>query len=355
MSELYRLPFYVRVAMVSVSLSVVVYTLNIGQDIIIPIVFATMLAILLNPVVNFLTRKKIHRLIAIVTTVTVAFFLVGIICYIAIAQASHLSNSFPSMKDKFESSSNELVQWLSEKTNMQVPIIHSWLEEMQRELLKDLAVKESIGRLGNALLSAFILPVYMVLILFYKSRLLGFIHLLFGQQDQKAVEEVLDSVKRIVQCFLVGLFIEMFIVAVLNSVGLMLMNMEYALLLALLGAFLNIIPYLGSIIAATVFMIIALLTKEPIFMLYVLIMFLIVQFIDNNFLLPKVVASRVKINALISIVVVIIGGTLWGIPGMFLAIPMTAILKVIFDHVDSLKSWGYLLGDSPPESRIVSK
>lgn len=90
-------------------------------------------------------------------------------------------------------------------------------------------------------------------------------------------------------------------------------------------------------------------------MLYVLTMFLIVQFIDNNFLLPKVVASRVKINALVSIVVVIIGGTIWGIPGMFLAIPMTAILKVIFDHVDSLKSWGYLLGDSPPESRIVSK
>jgi predicted PurR-regulated permease PerM len=147
----------------------------------------------------------------------------------------------------------------------------------------------------------------------------------------------------------------MFIVAILNSIGLMCMQIEYALLLALLGAFLNLIPYLGSIIAATVFMMIALLTKEPVYVLYVFTMFLIVQFIDNNFLLPKVVASRVKINALVSIVVVIIGGTLWGIPGMFLAIPMTAILKVVFDHVDSLKAWGYVLGDSDSETSYRKK
>lgn len=355
MSDLFRLPFYVRMAFVGICLLIIVYTLSIGQDIIIPIVFGTMLSILLNPVVNFLTKKKIHRLTAIVTTVTVAFFLVGILCYVAIVQASHLSSSFPTMKDKFESGSNELVKWLSEKLHLETLTINQWIVEMKSDFLKNLALKESIGRLGHALLSVFILPVYMVLILFYKPRLLGFIRRLFSYQDHSAVEEVLASIKRIIQSYLVGLFIEMFIVAILNSIGLMLMRMEYALLLALLGAFLNIIPYLGSIIAATVFMLIALLTKEPIFMLYVLIMFLIVQFIDNNFLLPKVVASRVKINALVSIVVVIIGGTLWGIPGMFLAIPMTAILKVIFDHVDSLKSWGYLLGDSPPESWIVSK
>lgn len=135
----------------------------------------------------------------------------------------------------------------------------------------------------------------------------------------------------------------------------MFMGMEYAFLLAVLGAFLNLIPYLGSIIAATVFMMIALLTKEPVYVLYVFSMFLIVQFIDNNFLLPKVVASRVKINALVSIIVVIMGGTLWGIPGMFLAIPITAIIKVIFDHVDSLKAWGYVLGDGDSVSLFKNK
>jgi predicted PurR-regulated permease PerM len=355
MKDSMRIPFYMRLAFVSINLVVIVYTLNIGQDIIIPIVFATLLAILLNPVVNFLTRKKVNRLIAIVTTVTVAFFLVGTILYTSIVQASHLSQSFPVMKEKFDVSSNQFVLWLSEQTNVQTSMIHNWLNEMQTELLKDLAVKESIGRLGHALLSIFILPVYMVLILFYKSRLLDFIRRLFRSQDHAAVEEVLASIKTIIQGYLVGLFIEMFIVAILNSIGLMCMQIEYALLLALLGAFLNLIPYLGSIIAATVFMIIALLTKEPVYVLYVFAMFLIVQFIDNNFLLPKVVASRVKINALVSIVVVIIGGTLWGIPGMFLAIPMTAILKVVFDHVDSLKAWGYVLGDSDSETSFKKK
>jgi predicted PurR-regulated permease PerM len=344
-----------RLAIVSINLVVIVYTLNIGQDIIIPIVFATLLAILLNPVVNFLTRKKVNRLIAIVTTVTVAFFLVGILLYTAIVQASHLGQSFPVMKEKFDVSSNQFVEWIARQTNLQTSIIHNRLKEIQSELLTDLAVKEGIGRLGHALLSIFILPVYMVLILFYKSRLLDFIRRLFRFQDHAAVEEVLASIKKIIQGYLVGLFIEMFIVAILNSIGLMFMQMEYAFLLALLGAFLNLIPYLGSIIAATVFMMIALLTKEPVYVLYVFAMFLIVQFIDNNFLLPKVVASRVKINALVSIVVVIIGGTLWGIPGMFLAIPITAILKVVFDHVDSLKAWGFVLGDDDAQTSFNKK
>jgi predicted PurR-regulated permease PerM len=74
----------------------------------------------------------------------------------------------------------------------------------------------------------------------------------------------------------------------------------------------------------------------------------IVQLIDNNYIVPYIVASKVKINALFSIIVVFIGNALWGIPGMFLSIPLIAIVKLIFDHIDSLKPWGFLLGDTMP-------
>lgn len=77
-------------------------------------------------------------------------------------------------------------------------------------------------------------------------------------------------------------------------------------------------------------------------------MYFIIQFVDNNFIIPKIVASRVQINAFVSISVVFVGGIIWGIPGMFLSIPITAILKVIFDHVEGLKPWGFLLGDIVP-------
>jgi predicted PurR-regulated permease PerM len=159
------------------------------------------------------------------------------------------------------------------------------------------------------------------------------------------VEEVLLNTKKIIQSYVVGLFIEFIIIAILNSLGLLLMGIRYAFLLGVIGALLNLIPYLGAMIAATIYMLIAFITMPPIFVLYVLIMYGIIQVIDNNFLIPRIVASRVQINALASIISVIIGGAIWGIPGMFLSIPLIAIVKVVCDHVDSLNAWGFLLGD----------
>jgi predicted PurR-regulated permease PerM len=252
------------------------------------------------------------------------------------------------MKAKFMMSSVDFVNWISGKTHIHTAKINIWLKETQSEQLNNLAVKENISLFGHIIMTTVLLPVYLVMVLYYKPLLLDFIRRLFRLQDHIAVEEVLSNTKKIIQSYLIGLFIEMIIVAILNSIGLLIIGIEYAILLGLLGAFLNIIPYLGAIIAATIFMVIALLTKTPIYMLYVLMMYGFIQFVDNNFLIPKVVAARVKINALVSIIVVIIGGTVWGIPGMFLAIPITAIVKVIFDHIDSLKPWGFLLGDIVP-------
>ena len=96
-------------------------------------------------------------------------------------------------------------------------------------------------------------------------------------------------------------------------------------------------------------MLLALATKEPVSALYVLIAYIIVQFIDNNFFVPKIVASKVKINALISIIVVLVGNAMWGVPGMFLSIPLTAVVKVIFDRIPPLEPFGFLLGDNLPD------
>jgi AI-2 transport protein TqsA len=116
-----------------------------------------------------------------------------------------------------------------------------------------------------------------------------------------------------------------------------------------IGAILNLIPYLGGIIAIALPMVIAFVTKDSLtYPILVFFVYLFIQFVDNNFIVPKIVAARVKINALISVIAVLIGGALWGISGMFLSIPITAILKVIFDHIESLKPWGFLLGDIVP-------
>ena len=119
--------------------------------------------------------------------------------------------------------------------------------------------------------------------------------------------------------------------------------------MGVLGAIINVVPYIGGIIGTILPMIIAFVTKDSaITPLIVMISYIVIQFIDNHYLVPKVVASRVKINALVSIIVVLIGGAIWGVLGMFLSIPLTAIIKVVFDHIEQLKPWGFLLGNVVP-------
>ena len=138
-------------------------------------------------------------------------------------------------------------------------------------------------------------------------------------------------------------------VAILNSTGLLLLGIEYAILIGVLGSVLNIIPYIGGIIAVLLPMTVAFVTEDnQLLPLYILLLYVLTQFIDNNFIVPKIVASRVQINALVSIIVVLLGSALWGVAGMFLSIPLTAIVKIICDHIDPLKPLGYLLGNIVP-------
>jgi predicted PurR-regulated permease PerM len=167
------------------------------------------------------------------------------------------------------------------------------------------------------------------------------------------VVDVLEATKKLIQSYLVGLCIEAFIVAVLNSTALLLIGIEYALLIGIIGAVLNVIPYIGGITSVAIPMVLAIVTKEPVYALWVLLAYAIIQLIDNNYLMPKIVASKVRVNALVSIVVVFVGGALWGIPGMFLSLPLTAIIKVILDHIEQLKPWGFLIGDSMPSLRAT--
>jgi predicted PurR-regulated permease PerM len=150
----------------------------------------------------------------------------------------------------------------------------------------------------------------------------------------------------LVQNYLVGLLTATGIVAVLNTVGLIILGVEYAVLIGGISALLNIIPYIGGIVAMALTIVIVLATKSPIYALWVLILYGTVQFIDNNILMPKIVSSKIKINEFISIIAVLVGGALWGIPGMFLSLPIIAILKVIFDRIDPLKPFGFVLGNT---------
>lgn len=345
MNKSIKLPFSARITLGFINLFAIVFSLYIAQSILIPIIMATIFAVLLNPIVNFLVSKKINRLVAISLTVFVGLLIVLGLLFFLISQATSFSEALPMLKTKFNKSSVDLIAWIAEKTNIKEVKIQSWVEETQAAQIKEFKIGDNISRFGNVMATVVLFPVYLVMILFYKPLFLEFFKRLFLDRYFSAVEEVLLNTKKIIQSYVVGLFIEFIIISLLNSLGLLLMGIRYAFLLGVIGALLNLIPYLGAMIAASIYMTIAFITMPPIYVLYVLIMYAVIQVVDNNFLIPRIVASRVQINALASIISVIVGGTIWGIPGMFLSIPLIAIVKVICDHVDSLNAWGYLIGN----------
>ncbi len=153
----------------------------------------------------------------------------------------------------------------------------------------------------------------------------------------------------VIICIATTARIRIIMVATLDTAALLILGIEYALIIGIFGALLNMIPYIGGIVAVAMPMMVALVTKTtPMYAIYVLAAYYFIQLIDNNYIVPKIVASKVKINAFFSIIVVIAGNALWGIPGMFLSIPLLAIVKLICDNIEPLKPWGFLLGDTMP-------
>lgn len=348
-------PFYAKVAMISVGLFAFMYMMYIGQHIIIPLLYATVVAILLNPLVNFLIRRGISKGISILIAVVIGILAVIGIVYIVSSQVTMFEETFPQLQEKFSQTNKDLIEWASDKFNIRQAKITAWVNESRADAFENIAIGERLSQVGRMVLVSVLLPVYVFMILFYKEHLLEFIRRVFKSEHHATVSEVLAGTKTVVQGYLVGLFLEMLIMSILNSAGLLLLGIQYAIILGVTGAILNIIPYIGGMIAIALPMIIAFVTKDSAtYPILVLIIYLIIQFIDNHYIIPNVVAKRVKINALISIIVVLVGEALWGIPGMFLSIPLTAIIKVIFDHIEPLKPWGYLLGNMEPTATKYS-
>lgn len=346
-----KLPFYLRATIFIIGLLALFYILYIAQRYILPFVFAVIISIVLHPIVNFLVRKKIKRILAIIIALLLTFIVIAAFVALIFSQASRFSDSWPILVDKFTGMLNQSISWASGYFDINPQKIHDWITKTKGELLNtsSAAIGHTLAILGNGVVVLFIIPVYIFMILFYQPLLLDFIHRLFDISNHSQLNEVITQVKTVIQRYLVGLVIEFVTVATLYSVGLLFLGIDYAILLGIIGGLLNVIPYLGGFVAAGLAMMVAMATKStPLYALYILAIYYFIHLIDYNYIIPKIVASKVKINALISIMVIIAASALFGIPGMIICIPITGIIKLIFDHIEPLKPWGFLLGDTMP-------
>jgi len=340
-------PFYLKSTIILFGIILTVYALSMLRSVLMPFSFALIISILLNPLVNYFQGKGVGKILAIILSMLIAVLVLGGIMYFISFQVVGFSENFPILKEKFYELLKQLQVWVQTKFDISIA--------RQVELINE-ALNSSKGLVGQTLGTAittiviiFILPVYVFLLLFYKTLILNFLYESFAEENSKQVADILRQTKAAIQSYMVGLLIEALIVATLNSTALLILGVKYAILLGLIGALLNMLPYIGGIVAVALPILIATVTKNGYStQLGIIIAYVIIQFTDNNFLVPKIVSSKVQINALISILIVLLGGALWGVAGMFLSIPFVAILKIICDRVEGLRAWGKLLGDEIP-------
>lgn len=340
-------PFYLKSTIILFGLILVIYVFAMLADILIPLAFAAFLAVLLNPLVNRFQSYRVPKVLSIILAILIFAIGVAGVFYFLSTQIIQFGDSLPAFKQKFATMSIDFKSWVASTFGLapkkQDQMINDALSNSQAMASK------TLGTLLGMFAVVFILPVYLFLLLFYKTLILNFFYEVFKQENSEQVGEVLKETKTAIQSYIVGLLIEMIIVATMNSTALILLGVKYGILIGCIGAILNLIPYLGGIIAIALPVLMATVTEDGYTtQLGVIGAYAVIQFIDNNILVPRIVSSKVQINALISIVIVLLGNALWGISGMFLSIPFIAVLKIIFDHIPTLKPWGKLLGDTVP-------
>lgn len=346
-------PFYTKLAMVLVSIISIVYISIIGKFILSPLLFAFLLAMLLLPIASFLERKgRLSRGLASTVAILFLILVVGLVFFLIGTQISSLAKDWPQFQEQFTKAGLNIQRWVSRNFHINFREQMNYLDTATDKLksASTSMISATVLSVSSVLLFLVFVLIESFFILQYRRHLKKFLLSLFSKTHAPIVYDIIEQVQNIVRKYILGLMLQVLIVAALCFAAFSLIGIEYALLLGIIAGLFNIIPYIGILTAFFFTMAIAVGSAASITQIILAAGSMIgVHLLDSNFLLPVIVGSKVKINPLITLLGVILGEMVWGIPGMFLSIPVIAIIKIIFDRIDSLQPWGYLLGEEDAE------
>lgn len=338
--------------MVLISLIALFYIAILGKTILVPLVFALLFAVLLLPMAAFFEKKlRMPRSLASILSVVLLLASIGGLLYVVGTQITNLADDWPAFKTQALTAVNNLQHWVSAKFHIKIKQQNSYVDTAASRLLETAS-----SFLGTALvsLSSFLLfvvftMIYTFFLLHYRRLLIKFLVAVFREENAVVVYDIIAHIQSRIRQYILGLVKEMVIVAAATCLVLWILGVKYAILLGLLTGLFNVVPYIGIATAMLLSALVTFATAGTTQILLVVATIFGIHLVDSNVLLPIVVGSKVRINALVTILAVIIGESVWGIPGTFLAIPVTAMSKIIFDRIDTLKPWGLLLGDEKDE------
>ncbi|MFB2119194.1 AI-2E family transporter [Parapedobacter sp. 2B3] len=336
--------------------------LHFGKPFFIPIAIGAMMAMLLVPLCRWLEQRSVPRALAAVSCTLVALVLLLGIGYLLINQIIALAKDMPLIGKKLNDMLNAAHAFISQHFQLPVDTQKAYLQN-QIDGFSNLAGKY-VGDIFRSILSflihLLIITAYTVLLLIYRRRFKNFVLALVvhyaGRTNLDEARNVVDKTTHVASSYLAGVSIVALIFSVINTVGLTIIGIENALFFGVMVAFINIIPYIGSVAGSAIVVLYTLITRDSLVTpAVVAVFFIVLQQIDSYILTPKITGSKIQLNALFTIMALLLGSLVWGVAGMVLFVPFLGAAKVVFDHVDSLKPYGGLIGDREAQAAKKSR
>lgn len=343
-----KIPFYIRLTYLLLGIVLFFFIMIQAKSVFVPLLISLLLAILISSFTSWLESKKIPKSLAVLISVLVIVVLLSGLMFFFFNQLTNLSKDLSSLETRLGELTTTINSFLMEKFNLQFPLSG---EKFRQTIFKQLsenmsAITQGVVATAGTLAMVLLIPIYVFFLLFYRHFLVSFVKKAFSNQSEEKVNSVVFKIKDVVHNYIKGMLIVILILSVLYSIAFLSLGIDFAILFAVFAAFLNIIPFVGPWIGTILPMVYALLTKDSLwYPAGVVMVTYIIQLLEGNFITPKIVGSKVSMNPLMTILALFIGGYIWGIAGMILFIPGMAILKVIFDEIDSMKPYGFLLGE----------
>ncbi len=349
-----KFPLYVKIPMVLLTIVLTVFIMITAKGVLVPVLISGMLAVLISPLASWMEKIGLPRLLAVfLSVVALLGFLFGL-SYFFYNQLIGFADELYLLERRI----TELLQTFNEFTERHVegavPISFDNIQGAVFNYLYDNMASLTQGVIATAttITIAFIIPIYIFLFLYFRHFLIEFIHRAFPEKDREKVQKVVYKVKLVVQNYIVGMFLVIIILAILNSIALYSFGLRHALLFAVFAALLNVIPFLGPFLGATLPIVYAFLTKDSFwYPLGIFLTFYVIQLAESNLFTPRIVGGKVSMNPFMTILALLLGNFIWGLAGMILFIPGMAMLKVIFDEVDGMQPYGFLLGSTNTKSQ----
>lgn len=322
------------------------------QSLLVPLLFSILISISLFPLARFFERLRFGRAFAAVLSVIIAIAIIWAIGWFIVHQSIIIGKDASSITAKVVSVLERAQAWVEESFGIERSEIMNQLRDQGNKMASNAGsvVTATFGSIGNMVAGVVLVPLFSFFLLYYRDFFREFFFRAFKSVPHTKVDKTLNKIYDVVQSYLLGLITVMGIVAVLNTVGLMALGIDYAWFFGTLASLLMLLPYIGIAIGSILPALFALAVKDSAwYAIGVIAWFQVVQFMEGNIITPNIVGSKVSINPLMAIIAILLGGMLFGLSGLILALPLTATIKVLFDAIPSMEAFGFLIGEPEKE------